>query len=49
VYEEETAPLVDLYDARGLLVRVDGSGSVDEVAQRVVEALDAAPAPHAEA
>ena len=49
VYDEETAPLVDLYDARGLLVRVDGQGSVDEVAQHVVEALDAAHAPRAEA
>jgi adenylate kinase len=46
IYVAETAPLVDLYDARGLLVRVDGLGSVDEVAERIVTALDAA---HAEA
>ena len=42
VYVEETAPLVDLYDGRGLLVRVDGLGSVDEVTDRIVDALDAA-------
>jgi adenylate kinase len=42
VYVEETAPLVGVYDGRGLLVRVDGLGSVDEVADRIVTALDAA-------
>jgi adenylate kinase len=42
IYVAETAPLVDFYDQRGLLVRVDGLGSVDEVADRIVTALDAA-------
>jgi adenylate kinase len=42
IYDAETAPLVDFYDQRGLLVRVDGLGSVDEVADRIVVALDAA-------
>jgi adenylate kinase len=42
IYADETAPLVDFYDQRGLLVRVDGLGSVDEVAGRIVAALDAA-------
>lgn len=42
IYAAETAPLVDVYAARGLLVRVDGLGPVDEVAERLVAALDAA-------
>jgi adenylate kinase len=42
IYVAETAPLIDLYDARDLLVRVDGLGPVDEVAERIVAALDAA-------
>ena len=42
IYVAETAPLVELYAGRGLLVPVDGLGSVDEVAQRVVDAVDAA-------
>lgn len=44
IYVAETAPLVEAYAARGLLVRVDGLGPVDEVAQRIVDALDAAEA-----
>jgi len=39
VYAEETAPLLTEYDARGLLVTVDGTGSVHKVAARVFEAL----------
>ncbi len=35
VYEENTAPLVEFYDRRGILVRVDGTGSVDEVTDRI--------------
>jgi adenylate kinase len=40
VYAEQTAPLLEVYDARGLLVRVDGMGEVDEVTQRLAAALD---------
>lgn len=39
VYAEETAPLLAEYAARGLLVRVDGTGSVHKVAARIFEAL----------
>jgi adenylate kinase len=48
IYSDETAPLVDIYGRRGLLVRVDGLGPVDAVADRVVAALDAAHAGPAE-
>lgn len=39
VYEEQTAPLIETYSARGLVVTVDGLGAVDEVTGRIVEAL----------
>ncbi|MEY4262913.1 MAG: hypothetical protein RLY88_621 [Actinomycetota bacterium] len=41
VYEEQTAPLIDLYAGRGIVVRIDGLGQVDEVTDRILEALDA--------
>jgi adenylate kinase len=40
LYTEQTAPLIEVYDERGLLVRVDGMGAVDEVTSRVFDALD---------
>ena len=40
VYTEQTAPLIELYDAQGLLIRVDGMGPIDEVTTRVFDALD---------
>jgi len=39
VYTAETAPLLALYRERGLLVEVDGLGTVDEVNARIVAAL----------
>ncbi|HVX09540.1 adenylate kinase [Humibacter sp.] len=39
VYAKQTAPILDVYRERGLLVEVDGIGSVDEVAARIREAL----------
>ncbi|MDQ7992432.1 MAG: adenylate kinase [Propionicimonas sp.] len=44
VYNEATDPLIAIYRERGLLVEVDGLGTVDEVGQRITEALDATPA-----
>ncbi len=41
VYAEQTKPLIDLYAERGMLVRVDGLGQVDEVTERIFAALDA--------
>ncbi len=39
VYEEQTAPLIDVYRERDLLIEVDGMGDVDEVTQRIFDAL----------
>jgi adenylate kinase len=39
VYAEQTAPLTAVYAEHGLLVQVDGMGSVDEVTARVLAAL----------
>jgi adenylate kinase len=40
LYAEQTAPLIEVYDDRGLLVVVDGMGAVEEVTTRVLEGLD---------
>ncbi len=39
LYAEQTAPLTDSYAARGLLVRIDGMGSIDSVTDRILSAL----------
>jgi adenylate kinase len=39
IYERETAPILDGYRARGLVVRVDGVGSLPEVTERIFAAL----------
>ena len=39
VYLRETAPLIETYRDRGLLVEVDGLGTIDEVASRIDDAL----------
>lgn len=40
VYALQTAPIADVYAERGLLVRVDGLGAVDEVTDRLLSALE---------
>jgi adenylate kinase len=40
VYFGETAPLIDYYNRAGKLLEVDGEGSVDDVRQRILVALD---------
>jgi adenylate kinase len=42
VYDDQTSPLTSIYAERGVLVKVDGMGEVDEVAERIYAALDAA-------
>lgn len=39
VYERETAPLLDFYRERNLLIEVSGMGTVEEVGERIREAL----------
>jgi adenylate kinase len=39
VYAEQTEPLTKVYEEQGLLVRVDGMGSIDEVRDRVLAAI----------
>jgi len=39
LYADQTAPLTAVYQEQGLLRRVDGLGTVDEVAARVLAAL----------
>jgi adenylate kinase len=41
VYEQQTAPLITMYAARGSLIMVDGLGEIDEVTSRIKEALNA--------
>jgi len=43
IYDEATAPVVEFYRQSGRLVHLDGVGTMDEVFQRIVEAL--APTP----
>jgi adenylate kinase len=40
VYAEQTEPLVALYSAQGVLVKVDGMGAVEEVTARILGALE---------
>ena len=39
VYAEQTAPVADYYAERGLLTRVLGDGSIDEIFQRILSIL----------
>ena len=39
VYRDQTEPLVELYEGRGLIHRVDAIGGIDDITARVLEAL----------
>lgn len=39
VYTQQTAPLIDVFEQRGILRRVDGMASIDEVTASLQEAL----------
>ena len=38
-YERETAPLLDIYENRGMLVVVNGVGEIAEINARIIEQL----------
>lgn len=40
VYQEQTQPLIDYYDRKGILVTVDGTGDIDEVFADICDVLD---------
>jgi len=39
VYGQQTAPLIDLYEGRGLVVAIDGLGEISEVTNRIIGKL----------
>lgn len=39
VYSDSTAPVIGFYEARGVLTRIDGVGSMDEITARILAAL----------
>jgi len=41
VYRQQTEPLIDVYDGRGMLVAIDAIGAIDEVTGRITSALAA--------
>lgn len=41
VYREQTTPLVNVYESRGLMRRIDGMKSIDEVSEQIFAALGA--------
>lgn len=41
VYAEQTAPLIETYSKRNLVVEVDGIGAVEDVTKRILDALAA--------
>ena len=39
VYHKETAPVTNFYEGHGEVIKIDGLGTIEEVHQRVLEAL----------
>jgi adenylate kinase len=39
VYREQTAPVTGYYESKGLLAEIDGIGSIEEIQQRLLDAL----------
>ncbi|WP_193596796.1 adenylate kinase [Microbacterium sp. YJN-G] len=41
IYENETAPIISVYEQRGIVDRIDGVGSLDDITARISTALAA--------
>lgn len=41
IYERETAPILGVYRTRGIVDEIDGIGSLDEITDRIIAALEA--------
>jgi adenylate kinase len=39
IYWAQTAPLIDFYHDKGLLIEVDGLGEIPEITQRIINVL----------
>ncbi len=39
IYQEQTAPLIDIFTSRGLVARIDGIGEISDVTNRIMEQL----------
>jgi adenylate kinase len=40
IYRKETAPIIAIYEDHGILIKIDGMGTVDEVTERVIKAVE---------
>ena len=38
-YHSQTAPIIEHYDAKGLVRRIDGTGEIDEITERLQRAV----------
>jgi len=41
IYDEATAPILEVYEGRGIVDSVDGVGDLDDITARIVAALEA--------
>ena len=41
-YRAKTAPIIPIYEARGILTRIDGMADIDHVSSAIAAALDGA-------
>ncbi len=40
IYERETAPILEVYRERSIVDQIDGVGTLDEITDRVISALE---------